>query len=246
MWPAEGMGLFCLVLLVASLVLLVLDLPAIDSSTLVGLLPAFLAIGIVTPLAVMIAVRRPHNSVGWLLLATISAGAVGVLAGFVAIRGQLAGASPNSWVAWPAWVNYQPGQDAPLLILFAILLFPDGKLPGRRWRWVLWCFVPVTVFGAIATAVTTGSTQLSSRLPTIPFPRGLQVLTPVSGGRLTPGVVAYLAVLTVFFVLVATSVVVRLRRASGIERPNSNGSRTSLWQPLSSLGWDSSLPARYP
>ena len=173
---------------------------------------------IVTPLAVLIAARRPHNPVGWVLLATVAIGALGVLALFVAMYGQLAGASPTSWVEWLVWFNNETGQVDNYLILIAILLFPNGNLPGRLWRWVLVSLAAFTVLGAVSTAFQPGSTQVSPRLPSIPYPLGIQALNPISNGRLTPAVVAAAIVFVVLLVLLGSAVVVELRRAKGLER----------------------------
>jgi hypothetical protein len=53
-----------------------------------------------------------------------------------------------------------------LLLAFLILLFPDGRLPSRRWRPVLWVLVVVTL-GWVAGQFHAGTT--------------------VTGGACTPG-----------------------------------------------------------
>jgi signal transduction histidine kinase len=214
---AISLGVLCLVCFAASLVLLALDWKAIDSAS-TAQLPGLLAVAIVTPLGVLIAARRPSNAVGWVILATVTAGAVGVLALFVAMYGQLMGASPTGWVEWPVWVNNETGQLDNYLILIAILLFPNGHLPGKRWRWVLWAFIALAMLGVASNALQPGSNQLSPRLPSIPHPLGIQALNPVSNGRLAPAVVAVVIVFVVLLVLIGSAVVVRLRRAQGVER----------------------------
>jgi hypothetical protein len=98
--------------------------------------PAFGLVGF------LVAWRRPGNPLGWLLL-----GAVGFLtlssdAGLYAVAAYRVPGShlPLGWVA----VLLQPGW-APAIALFglSVLLFPDGRLPGPRWRWVLRAYVSV-------------------------------------------------------------------------------------------------------
>jgi hypothetical protein len=98
--------------------------------------PAFGLVGF------LVAWRRPGNPLGWLLL-----GAVGFLtlssdAGLYAVAAYRVPGShlPLGWVA----VLLQPGW-APAIALFglSVLLFPDGRLPGPRWRWALWAYTAV-------------------------------------------------------------------------------------------------------
>jgi hypothetical protein len=108
--------------------------------------PAFGLVGF------LVAWRRPGNPLGWLLL-----GAVGFLtlssdAGLYAVAVYRVPGShlPLGWVA----VLLQPGW-APAISLFglSVLLFPDGRLPGRRWRWALWAYVAVAALWTVGVFV---------------------------------------------------------------------------------------------
>src|ERR1700676_1710614 len=105
---AWGIGLFSLRLMVASLVLLALDGKAIDSPATAQAL-YFVQVPVTGILGVLIAVRRPRNAIGWLLLAIAAADAIYLLATFVAMRALLSGASPQGWVEWPAWLSNNTG-----------------------------------------------------------------------------------------------------------------------------------------
>src|ERR1700680_827373 len=96
--------------------------------------------------------RQPHNRVGWLALA---AALVGTLKAWTVVDYAAVGldVSPGSVPAplFPLWL----GQMSPFLIfgLYLVvlpLIFPDGRLLDRRWRWVL-----VAYAGALLLAIPT-------------------------------------------------------------------------------------------
>jgi hypothetical protein len=84
----------------------------------------------------VLAARIPANSIGWILGAIGAVGGLGGLASaYAAYAGprDLPGATTARWSETWTW--------APMLGLALIpllLLFPTGRPPTRRWRWILW------------------------------------------------------------------------------------------------------------
>src|SRR5450631_2935643 len=204
---AWGVGLCCVGLVTASLVLLALDWKAIDSPF-TAQLPWYLDTAVASALGVLIAARRPRNPIGWLLLAIAVGNAVYLTADFIAIRALQSGASPSGWVVWPAWVFSWTGAFGAVLLGFLIFFFPNGKLPGPGWRWAAWAAVAASAVSTAGGMVTPGSVQLSPRLPDVATP-GIAALA--GSGAFSVG-------LFVLLVVTVAAVAVRLRRASGVER----------------------------
>jgi hypothetical protein len=93
----------------------------------------------------LLASRRPRNPIGWLLcLAPLSLGISGAVTGwyvraFYAEPGFAAPPDALLWLANWIWVA-----GFPPLITALLLLFPDGRLPARRW-WPAGALVAVTL-----------------------------------------------------------------------------------------------------
>jgi hypothetical protein len=150
----------------------------------------------------LIATRLPTNAYGWVWCA------LGLDYGLLAFSDGLGrtGAVP-SWftgmLAFSAYVAFL------CLLVFLVLLFPTGQLPGRRWRWPAWGAVVVAGLGILGLPFS------PSMLDNHPTPWAL-------GGRageilddlLRPG----LTLQFLFVVLAAGSVLVRFRRAGPAER----------------------------
>ncbi|GAA0938855.1 sensor histidine kinase [Actinocorallia libanotica] len=152
----------------------------------------------------LIAYRRPENTVGRLLLVSAFSFAAMDACGGYAIRGEGPLAGPAGWPQTWLWV------PANLALTLLPLYFPDGRLPGPRWR-------PV-VAAVVAAGVVTG--VLSSLRPGVngqvggggvPNPYGVAGLADAAG---TVEVVFDLLIGGLFLVGVAV-VVVRARRAEG-------------------------------
>ena len=124
-----------------------------DSAVLIFVLP-FLAFPIV---GALIASKRPENPIGWICLSAgifwmlaISTGGYGAY-GLVANPGSVpfpaAIGSLTEWIWAPA---------LGLLGTFLVLLFPDGRLPSRRWHPVAWLSVAVIVLVSAGIALRPG------------------------------------------------------------------------------------------
>ncbi len=84
----------------------------------------------------LIAIRLPRNPLGWIFLGFPLFLAVGALVEDLGLRAALEGSDAAASLliigAWIQFLGYW------LLIGPAILLFPDGKIPGKRFRVALW------------------------------------------------------------------------------------------------------------
>jgi signal transduction histidine kinase len=211
---AWGIGALCLASVIVSVILLALDRRAIDSP-ITGQVEYFLAVPITGTLGLLIAARRPRNPIGWVLLAIAFVDAIYLPADFLAMRGLLTGALPDSWVEWPAWVYNNTGTLAAVLLAFVILFFPNGQLlPGPRWRWAACVVLAAVAVTLVASMIALAPIQLSPRLPSVPNVLAVPALNGLSNSN---GPVANIG-LGLLFTLVLASSVVRFRRSRGAER----------------------------
>jgi hypothetical protein len=86
----------------------------------------------------LIASRRAHNPIGWICLAV---GLLWMLLGLFDYYGVYGLAKPDT-VPFPvviyALVEWLWLPTVGLLAIYLVLLFPDGRLPSRRWRPLAW------------------------------------------------------------------------------------------------------------
>ena len=179
----------------------------VDGVTLADL-SFIVAFGSFLPLGAFIASRRPENPIGWIMtvmgfsILLSDAMTEYAVRGLLLDPGSLPGAAE---VAWLAGIVGTPGIG---FLSFLMLLFPTGRLPSPRWRWV----ARAAAFNLAVLFV------------------GLASLWPARGARLIlseeavdqyfiPGVlnVAWMGGI-VFGLLGLISLIVRFRRSTGIER----------------------------
>jgi hypothetical protein len=163
--------------------------------------------------------RLPGNAIGWLL------GVIGLLVaaemlteqytvyGLVTAPGSLPGARLAGWLSTVMI------ELALFLLLFLLLLFPDGRLPSRRWRPVLWAYLvvgaswPVSVYAVAIRAVATGDVHVlpGGDLQAVDNPAG-------SSAWLGSAEAVILPVLAVFWLVFVARQVLSWRRADGERR----------------------------
>ena len=127
-------GVVVLVLFIAAVPLAGLAHQNLNASS--GSLPVW----VTAPFAVVgwvLAWRRPANPVGWIMLAGAFFFALSEDASYytVADYGLRHGDLPLGGFALFAQPGWAPGI---VLVGLLILVFPDGRLPSSRWRWLMW------------------------------------------------------------------------------------------------------------
>jgi len=208
--------------------------------------PTTIAIGY-SVIGAIIASRLPDHPIGWLCCAI---GFMGALEHFsseyaiyalVAHPEALVGGKLMLWLCIWVWIVMFG------LIVYLILLFPNGRLPSGRWRWFAWLSVALTLLAAILMAISPDAAldvlgSSGNGHITFPNPLGIEGLPnlyrPVQTLVLALGLVG------------ATSVVVGRRGARGIERQQmkwllyasaiffvGNVLKNTVFSPLGGVSW---------
>jgi hypothetical protein len=178
---------------------------AIGNARDVALGAVFAVVGLV------LAAKRPGNAVGWLLVGVALSLSLNVLFtryaiyGLLAHPGSLPGAAVAAALGSSAWVIL----ISSLALL--LLMFPDGRLPSRRWRVVVWTLLVVDVSTWIGNTLVPG--PLTRPLNAYDNPIGIGALRSVNRALSLPG-----WLIIVIFAAGAVSLVQRFRRAQGDER----------------------------
>ncbi|GAA1853177.1 hypothetical protein GCM10009687_19940 [Asanoa iriomotensis] len=178
---------------------------AAEVPDLVGYVAVAVVLGLFsTALGVVVARRRPHNLVGPVL---VLVGASPVWVAFGDLYTAVVEARPGALPVWDWYVAISPGTWMVLYVPAALLMliFPDGRLPGPRWRWVGYGLIVVPI---LFTLLAAGDPE--------PFPApfaDVPHLYTLPGWFLVPA----LGLLAVFLGLLVASMaamVVRYRRAA--------------------------------
>jgi signal transduction histidine kinase len=174
---------------------------------------AFLAIFALTctTLGALIAAREPENAIGWIFCAVGLLQAMNFVGdayshyAVVARTGTLPGGALAAWFTEWNWIP-----SVALLATFLPLLFPNGKLPSARWRWV----ARVTA-GAIVVVV--GASAVGLWPERYDLAQGRAVSEEASGPL---GLLFLVSFPLLFLGMLASvaAVVLRFRRSKGEER----------------------------
>ena len=160
-WLAWSLAALSMVMFLASIALDVLarsvPVPSslVTSRSIIDLLVSvpFLAFPLV---GALIASRRPHNPIGWICLAI---GLLWMLLGLFDYYGVYGLAKPDT-VPFPvviyALVEWLWLPTVGLLAIYLLLLFPDGRLPSRRWRPLAWLSGAVIVLLGVDSVLAPG------------------------------------------------------------------------------------------
>jgi hypothetical protein len=207
-WVAWSLWTISVTLTSLSLVLLVLNLRYPNAPIPNFWLGNALVVIDVT-VGAIVASRRPENPVGWLLCLSGVAVSMSTFTSLYAIYallarpGSLPAGEASAWVA--AWV-------LPIIIgiqVSYLLLFPTGRLPSRRWRWLAWLIGGFVLVGVVLSAFSSGA--YFGALGPIRNPLGIEGFT-----NFYRAVLYTLAPL--LYAAIAFAVFMRLRRAVGVER----------------------------
>jgi hypothetical protein len=157
----------------------------------------------------LIASKRPQNPIGWICL---TAGFLWMLIVLSDSYGTYGLANPGS-IPYPVasealglWLWVPP---VGLLGTYLILLFPNGRLPSRRWRPLAWLSGAVIVLGSVGIALAPGSVE---DLGGVRNPFGLE------GAPWVAYAAVVVPLLPVCILASAVSLVLRYRRSGGEER----------------------------
>jgi signal transduction histidine kinase len=159
----------------------------------------------------LVASRHLRNAIGWIFLAT---GFLWALSGLAA--GLATWAGPEridlTWVRVLDWLGawlFVPGIYAPAT--FLLLLFPDGRLPSRRWRPVAWIGGLAVLGIALTAALAPGTMEDAVLLSANPYSVGSPALWDVVG------LVSWILAITGLLAS-AVALILRLRRSTGERR----------------------------
>ncbi len=184
--------------------------PLLEDALLIVGLGAFAVVG-----ALLVA-KRPTNVIGWIMAAVALMVGLGLVGDAYAAYVMTTRGRPDALAVVGAWIgNWYWYLMLALALIYLPLLFPDGRLPSRRW-------LPVAVLAGIGTLGMVLLGMLTDTLRgtivgyTIDNPIGIEGLGRVEDLPVF-GVLGVL-LLGVGTIGAAASVVVRFRRSLGVER----------------------------
>ena len=100
------------------------------------------AVGAIAVVGAIVTLAVPGNRVGWLLLVAAAVMGAGVACTEAGVHGVVTAPGSVPGAAYLAAIG--PGLQAAGMLIAVVAVpavFPDGRLPSPRWRWLGWCTV---------------------------------------------------------------------------------------------------------
>ena len=166
----------------------------------------------------VVASRKPGNPLGWIMLAAAAVSSLSQDASFYMVADYRLrhGGLPLGWIA----VLAQPGWAVSIVLSgLLVLLFPDGRPPSPRWRWVLWLYLAAATLYLVGVLVASVG-AIAGHDIRVDASGNLLVLSHPTGSSMWWGVVegVFLPVVAVCWLGSVVAQVASYRRSSGIRR----------------------------
>ena len=169
-------------------------------------------VGVIFPaIGLFLVSRRPEHPIGWLFCAAGLVVGLDHFCGEYAIYALLAqpGSLPAGQAA--AWVSSWLWVPFTVLMLFLLLLFPDGRLPSGRWRSFAWLVGIAAIVGIAVQALLPVPTCEVCPIENTLGIEGLESVAELVDALVEAFLVGVLGSLAL------ASLFLRFRRASGVE-----------------------------
>jgi hypothetical protein len=213
-WLAWSVWTLCVVLTVLAVLLDLLTPSGSKGEFSFGLNVLYVIFSLLFPtVGALVASRHPHNLIGWTFCGTslvlVGQGFADQYADYALIvwHGSLIGVKVMAWFS--SWIG-----EPTLLLSLALwfLLFPNGRLPSRRWRPVLWSVIGASATFFLVGALTPGRLQGHE-----------SIANPVGVGGVVGDVLGTLGTIALVILLIAClasaiSLILRWRQGRGQER----------------------------
>jgi hypothetical protein len=166
----------------------------------------------------VVASRKPGNPLGWIMLAAAAVSSLSQDASFYMVADYRLrhGGLPLGWVA----VLAQPGWAVSIVLSgLLVLLFPDGRPPSPRWRWVLWLYLAAATLYLVGVLIASVA-AIAGHDIRVDASGNLLVLSHPTGSSMWWGVVegVFLPVVAVCWLGSVVAQAASYRRSSGIRR----------------------------
>jgi hypothetical protein len=166
----------------------------------------------------VVASRKPGNPLGWIMLAAAAVSSLSQDASFYMVADYRLrhGGLPLGWVA----VLAQPGWAVSIVLSgLLVLLFPDGRPPSPRWRWVLWLYLAAATLYLVGVLIASVG-AIAGHDIRVDASGNLLVLSHPTGSSMWWGVVegVFLPVVAVCWLGSVVAQAASYRRSSGIRR----------------------------